>query len=129
MLGTVPKESVIFFSFSFSPILKGIVFLCIFAYSDTQHFAVLLSLVFRVVFVYFVCSSCCVLCTKCCQFLWIVNSRWPLRFLYIYFGSLCITMVNRIIIITNKTHCRCGRDRMVVGFTTNAISSQHSLKL
>ena len=73
MLGTVLKESVILFSFSFSPILKSIVFLCIFTYSDAQHFAVLLSLVFCVVLVCFVCLRS-LSCTKCCQFFWIVHT-------------------------------------------------------
>ena len=30
-------------------------------------------------FLCFCCmSSSCVLCTQCCHFLWILNSRWPL---------------------------------------------------
>jgi hypothetical protein len=49
------------------------VLLCVFSYSDVQHFSFLKGL--------FVClSSSCVLCTQYCQFLWIVQLWLPLLF-------------------------------------------------
>ena len=83
-----PERKCDIFCFSFSPILKSIVFLCIFAYSEAQHFAVLLSLVFCVVFFCFVCLRS-VSCVPS------VASVFGLSILYL-FGSICITMINRI---------------------------------
>jgi hypothetical protein len=63
------------FRSSLSPVVWGLVsylhYLCLFAYSGVQH-------ILRCGF--FSLSSSCVLCTQCCQFLWIVHFWLPLRF-------------------------------------------------
>ena len=60
--------------------------------------------------VFVIClSSSCVLCAQCCQCLWIVHSRLPLRFsqMFIYkkWSCLCHQTVIGIKVLLIKIHC------------------------
>jgi hypothetical protein len=67
-------------------------------------------------------SPSCVLCTQYCQFVWIVHSWLPLRFIY------CLWCDSTFIISIKKTFCVCTSDQSITSgekhtkhYTTDAV--------